>query len=107
MLLSFAAVAGSVLATDRSDIPLRSTEGIERVLSFTGTGALVVLLVGILIAAAVIAGLLIALNALAYGRVLAQLAEQCLLAVGARGHWSGIVRPPAGRRPWRGGAGGY
>jgi ABC-2 type transport system permease protein len=51
VLLSFAAVAGSVLATDRSDVPLRSTEGIERVLSFTGTGALVVLLVGILIAA--------------------------------------------------------
>jgi ABC-2 type transport system permease protein len=49
--LSFAAVVGSLLATDRSDISLRSTEGIERVLSFTGTGALVVLLVGILIAA--------------------------------------------------------
>lgn len=51
VLLSLAAVAGSVLATARSDIPLASERGLERVLPITGTGALVVLLVGILMAA--------------------------------------------------------
>ena len=51
VLLSFAAVAGSVFATDRADVPLASTEGLQRVLSVTGAGALVVLLVGILISA--------------------------------------------------------
>jgi ABC-2 type transport system permease protein len=51
VLLSFAAVAGSVFATDRADIPLASAEGLQRVLSVTGAGALVVLLVGILISA--------------------------------------------------------
>jgi ABC-2 type transport system permease protein len=51
VLLSFAAVAGSVFATDRADIALDSPDGLERVLSVTGAGALVVLLVGILISA--------------------------------------------------------
>jgi ABC-2 type transport system permease protein len=51
VLLSFAAVAGSVFATDRADVPLDSAEGLQRVLSVTGAGALVVLLVGILISA--------------------------------------------------------
>ncbi len=49
--ISFAAVAGSVLAADRANIPLASTRGIRRILPITGTGALLVLLVGILIAA--------------------------------------------------------
>jgi ABC-2 type transport system permease protein len=49
--ISVAAVAGSVLATDRAGIPLASTGGIRRVLPITGTGALFVLIVGILIAA--------------------------------------------------------
>jgi ABC-2 type transport system permease protein len=49
--ISFAAVAGSVLAADRAGIPLASTRGIRRVLPITGTGALLVLIVGILIAA--------------------------------------------------------
>jgi ABC-2 type transport system permease protein len=51
VLLSVAAVAGAVLAADRSGVPLSSTEGLERVLPVTGTGALVVLLAGTLIAA--------------------------------------------------------
>jgi ABC-2 type transport system permease protein len=51
VLLSFAAVAGAVLAADRAGVPLASTEGIQRILSVTGTGALVVLLAGVLIAA--------------------------------------------------------
>jgi ABC-2 type transport system permease protein len=51
VLLSVAAVTGGVLATDRSDTPLASTRGLQQVLSLTGTGALVMLLVGILIAA--------------------------------------------------------
>jgi ABC-2 type transport system permease protein len=51
VLLSIAAVAGSVLATDRAGVPLASTRGLERILSLTGTGALVVLLVGIVMAA--------------------------------------------------------
>ena len=51
VLISFAAVAGSVLATDRAGIALESTRGIRRVLPITGTGALLVLLVGILISA--------------------------------------------------------
>ena len=49
--VSFAAVAGSTLAADRADVDLGSTEGIRRVLSVTGTGALLVLIVGILISA--------------------------------------------------------
>src|SRR5262245_24059968 len=51
VLLSLAAVAGSVLVTDRAGIPLASTRGLGRVLPTTGTGALVVLLVGVMIAA--------------------------------------------------------
>jgi ABC-2 type transport system permease protein len=51
VLLSVAAVTGGVLATDRSGTPLASTRGLQQVLSLTGTGALVMLLVGILIAA--------------------------------------------------------
>ena len=51
ILLSFAAVAGSVFATDRADIPLASAKGLQRVLPVTGAGALVMLLVGILISA--------------------------------------------------------
>ena len=46
--ISFAAVAGSVLATDRAEIPLDSTRGLRRVLPITGTGALMVLVIGIL-----------------------------------------------------------
>jgi ABC-2 type transport system permease protein len=51
VLLSFAAVSGAVLATDRSGVPLASAEGLDRVLSVSGTGALVVLLTGILVSA--------------------------------------------------------
>jgi ABC-2 type transport system permease protein len=50
-LISFAAVAGSVLAADRAGIALESTRGIRRVLPITGTGAIVVLIVGILVSA--------------------------------------------------------
>jgi hypothetical protein len=49
--ISLAAVAGSVLAADRSDIALDSAEGVRRVLPVTGTGAVLVLIVGILITA--------------------------------------------------------
>jgi ABC-2 type transport system permease protein len=48
--LSFAAVAGAVLAEDGVD-ELESVEGIRRVLSVTGTGAILVLIVGIIISA--------------------------------------------------------
>jgi len=48
--LSFAAVAGAVLAADNA-AELESTDGIRRVLSVTGTGAILVLVVGILISA--------------------------------------------------------
>jgi ABC-2 type transport system permease protein len=48
--LSFAAVAGAVLAAD-SAAELESADGIRRVLSVTGTGAILVLVVGILISA--------------------------------------------------------
>jgi ABC-2 type transport system permease protein len=48
--LSFAAVAGAVLSED-SVADLESTEGIRRVLSVTGTGAILVLIVGIIISA--------------------------------------------------------
>lgn len=51
VLLSIAAVAGSVFATDRANIALDSAKGLQRVLPVTGAGALVVLLVGILISA--------------------------------------------------------
>jgi ABC-2 type transport system permease protein len=51
VLLSIAAVTGSVLATDRAGIPLASTRGLDRVLPITGTGALGVLVLGVLIAA--------------------------------------------------------
>ncbi|MGH9133719.1 MAG: hypothetical protein ACRDZZ_07265 [Ilumatobacteraceae bacterium] len=49
--ISIAAVSGSVLAADRSDIVLTSSEGVRRVLPVTGTGALLVLIAGILITA--------------------------------------------------------
>lgn len=49
--ISFAAVAGSVFATDRAHIPLASTKGLRRILPITGTGALLVLILGILVAA--------------------------------------------------------
>jgi ABC-2 type transport system permease protein len=48
--LSFAAVAGAVLAADGA-AELESADGIRRVLSVTGTGAILVLVVGILISA--------------------------------------------------------
>ena len=48
--LSFAAVAGAVLAAD-GPAELESADGIRRVLSVTGTGAILVLVVGILISA--------------------------------------------------------
>ena len=48
--LSFAAVAGAVLAADGAT-ELESTDGIRQVLSVTGTGAILVLVVGILISA--------------------------------------------------------
>jgi ABC-2 type transport system permease protein len=51
VLLSVAAVTGGVLATERSSTPVASTRGLRQILSLTGTGALVMLLVGILIAA--------------------------------------------------------
>ena len=51
VLLSVAAVTGGVLATERSSTPLASTRGLDQILSLTGTGALVMLLVGILVAA--------------------------------------------------------
>lgn len=49
--ISVAAVSGSVLAADRSDIVLASSNGLRRVLPVTGTGAMLVLLAGILISA--------------------------------------------------------
>lgn len=49
--VSLAAVVGSVLAADRSDIALDSTEGVRRILPVTGTGAVLVLIAGILITA--------------------------------------------------------
>ncbi len=49
--ISSAAVAGSVLAADRSAIALDSSEGVRRILPVTGTGAVLVLVTGILIAA--------------------------------------------------------
>lgn len=51
VLISVAAVCGSVLAADRSDVPLASSEALRRVLPVTGTGALLVLIAGILITA--------------------------------------------------------
>jgi ABC-2 type transport system permease protein len=51
VVISFAAVAGSILAADRGGIALASTQGIRRVLPITGTGAVLVLIVGILISA--------------------------------------------------------
>jgi ABC-2 type transport system permease protein len=51
VLLSVAAVTGGVLATERSSTPVASTRGLRQILSLTGTSALVMLLVGILIAA--------------------------------------------------------
>jgi ABC-2 type transport system permease protein len=48
--LSLAGVAGTVLSADDAGA-LESTEGIRRVLSVTGTGAILVLVVGILISA--------------------------------------------------------
>lgn len=47
--LSFLAVAGAVLSTD--DTALESADGIRTALSVTGTGALIVLVVGIVISA--------------------------------------------------------
>lgn len=49
--LSMLAVVGTTLATNRSDIGLDSDEGLRRILSVSGTGAVVVLLLGVLIAA--------------------------------------------------------
>jgi ABC-2 type transport system permease protein len=49
--VSVAAVAGSVLAADRSDVVLASSEGVRRILPVTGTGALLVLIAGIAITA--------------------------------------------------------
>lgn len=49
--ISTATVAGATLAADREGVVLDSTEGLRRVLSVTGTGALVVLIVGIIISA--------------------------------------------------------
>lgn len=51
LAISLAAVAGSVLAADRSDVALASSEGVRRILPVTGTGALLVLIAGILISA--------------------------------------------------------
>lgn len=48
--LSFAAVAGAVLSADGA-AELEASDGIRRVLSVTGTGALVVLVAGIIVAA--------------------------------------------------------
>ncbi|MPZ68926.1 MAG: hypothetical protein GEU71_05295 [Actinobacteria bacterium] len=50
VVLSAAAVAGAVLSLDGA-AELESSEGIRRVLSVTGTGALLMLLVGIMISA--------------------------------------------------------
>lgn len=50
VVLSFAAVAGEVVAAD-SARALESSDGIAHVLAVTGTGALVVLVVGIMISA--------------------------------------------------------
>ncbi len=49
--ISFASVAGAVLSADSGRGELESTDGIRRTLSVTGTGAIVVLVTGILIAA--------------------------------------------------------
>ncbi|MGH9211251.1 MAG: hypothetical protein ACRD2C_11290 [Acidimicrobiales bacterium] len=50
VVLSFAAVVGEVLSAD-SATALESTRGVRHVLAVTGTGAIVVLVVGILMAA--------------------------------------------------------
>ena len=50
VVISVAAVAGSVLATDRAGIALGSDRGLRRVLPIAGTGALFVLILGIVIA---------------------------------------------------------
>jgi len=50
LAISFAAVAGAVLSADGAG-ELESSEGIRRVLSVTGTGAIVVLVVGIIMSA--------------------------------------------------------
>ena len=49
--LAVAAVAGSILATDRAGIALDSTRGVRRVLPITATGAVFVLILGILVSA--------------------------------------------------------
>lgn len=49
--LSVVAVAGSIVVADRSDVALETSEGLRRVLPVMGTGAIVVLIMGILIAA--------------------------------------------------------
>lgn len=51
VLISAVAVAGSVLATDRSDTALASSEGVRRILPVTGTGAVLVLVAGIVVTA--------------------------------------------------------
>jgi ABC-2 type transport system permease protein len=48
--ISLVAVVGSVLAADRSDVALDSAEGVRRVLPVTGTGAVLLLIAGIVIA---------------------------------------------------------
>jgi ABC-2 type transport system permease protein len=50
LALSFAAVAGKVLSTDTAT-QLESTDGIRQTLAVTGTGAILVLVVGILVSA--------------------------------------------------------
>lgn len=49
LALSMAAVAGAVLSAEGAGVDLESAAGIRRVFSVTGTGALVILILGILI----------------------------------------------------------
>jgi len=51
IVLSMLAVAGATVATKRSDLSSGAGDGLQQILSVTGTGAIVVLLLGVLITA--------------------------------------------------------
>lgn len=51
VLLSAAAVSGAVLSADAAGIALQSSAGVQRALHVTGTGSIIVLVLGILIGA--------------------------------------------------------
>jgi ABC-2 type transport system permease protein len=51
LAISFAAVAGAVLSAEGAGVALQSTDGVRRVFSVTGAGAILMLVAGILISA--------------------------------------------------------